>query len=212
LLIRPKFLAFSLALSILFVAQATGQGISSIDDGANIGLPENGVFTGSDFDTIQTNNGYIHVRVPLLNVSGRGVSFPVEFVYDSSSFYETDKTITSKTGQQTTYVTWHLSAGVWQNGNNPWKLATPNSYVVWTHQNITSFRCGTQSQMTTFNGTIMIEPDGTTHHFVPDNLGMEEVTVSHRFRMACFTLTTAPVGCSAWIPTPATQTTAILLT
>ena len=31
----------------------------------NVGLPANGVFDGSDFDTVQINNSNLHIEIPL---------------------------------------------------------------------------------------------------------------------------------------------------
>jgi RHS repeat-associated protein len=142
----------------------------SVNDAANIGLPENGVFTGSDFDTIQTNNGYIHVRIPLLDLKGRGPSFPVEFVYDSSSFYETVKTVSNGHGGYNNYYTWHLATAI-PRGGAPWKLTSPLDYQITTQHTNTAVYCNTNVQFTAYFGTILMEPNGTTHHFVPDNNG-----------------------------------------
>src|SRR5215469_2480350 len=38
----------------------------------NIGLPPNGVFSGSDFDSVQINNGNLHIELPLWSMKGRG--------------------------------------------------------------------------------------------------------------------------------------------
>ena len=53
-----------------------------------IGLPPHGAFDGSDFDTVQLNNGNLHIEIPLYSIGGRGLSVPVSLVYDSKGFCE----------------------------------------------------------------------------------------------------------------------------
>ena len=138
--------AISLSFAVVFAIPVTGQSISGVTDASNIGLPENGVFNGSDFDMVQTNNGYIHIRIPLIDMKGRGLSYPFEFIYDSSSFYETVKTVSNGHGGYNIYYTWQVSTGDSGTGNQPWKLATPTNYAVIKN---------TRSYCTTLRNTIM---------------------------------------------------------
>ena len=137
---RGRVLMFMLFVASFRATTVSGQGISSVNDAANIGLPENGVFTGSDFDMVQTNNGYIHVRIPLIDLNGLELSYPFEFVYASSSFYETVKTVSNGHGGYANYYTWQLATGVALNGNPPWKLVTPTNFAVTQHQSNTAVR------------------------------------------------------------------------
>src|SRR5260370_761476 len=64
--VRPLFrLLVLVCFTFLITSFAAAQDPTQITDGINVGLPENGVFDGSDFDTIQVTNGKLHVEVPL---------------------------------------------------------------------------------------------------------------------------------------------------
>jgi hypothetical protein len=52
-----------------------------------------GTFHGSDIDTVQLNNGNLHIDLPLFTMSGRGPGVAVKYVYDSKGWYE--KTLNS---------------------------------------------------------------------------------------------------------------------
>ena len=43
------------------------------DNSSNIGLPPNGVFSGSSVESVQVNNGNLHIEIPLYSVPGRGL-------------------------------------------------------------------------------------------------------------------------------------------
>ena len=47
------------------------------------GLPVDGTFSGGSIDTIQLNNGNLHIDIPLLHLRGIGMNTDIHFVYDS---------------------------------------------------------------------------------------------------------------------------------
>jgi hypothetical protein len=47
------------------------------------GFPENGVFEGSSFDSIQMNNGNLHIQIPFITLPGRHRSYQYIYSYDN---------------------------------------------------------------------------------------------------------------------------------
>jgi hypothetical protein len=52
----------------------------------NVGFPTNGVFSRSDFDNVQLNNGNLHFEIPLWSDTGRGLAVSFKFVYDNKGW------------------------------------------------------------------------------------------------------------------------------
>ncbi len=52
-----------------------------------VGFPANGSFSGGGIDTVQLNNGNLHVELPLFALPGRGPGVAVKYVYDSKGWY-----------------------------------------------------------------------------------------------------------------------------
>jgi YD repeat-containing protein len=52
----------------------------------NVGLPANGVFSGGSIDSVQLQNGNLHVDIPLLHLPGIGMDTDIHFVYDNQLF------------------------------------------------------------------------------------------------------------------------------
>src|SRR5712692_11619343 len=67
----------------------------SVYNEINVGTPPNGLFHGGEADTVQTNNGNLHIEVPLWSVPGRGPLSPgTIFVLDTKEWtakFTTDK-------------------------------------------------------------------------------------------------------------------------
>ena len=124
----------------------------------NIGFPTNGIFSGSSFDSVQLNNGNLHIEIPLWSVPGRGLNVGYKYVYDNKGWYF-DEHCNRITGDCTDYT----------------KIET-GSHMAWALVSTwgASFKETTASQ--TCSGGIktlaysytMQEADGTKHHFVPD--------------------------------------------
>src|SRR5216683_2175338 len=127
--------------------RAQEQGNSTI-----IGFPEHGIFSGNAFDSVQTNNGNLHIEIPLQSAKGRHLDSAFKLVYDNKGW--TVDLVCESTFCQSFIV---------PSGNMQWNLAG-----VYYTLDVTPhvFACGISSgSMENFDLT---EPDGTTHHFVPD--------------------------------------------
>ncbi len=161
--VRPLFrLLVLVCFTFLITSFAAAQDPTQITDGINVGLPENGVFDGSDFDTIQVTNGKLHVEVPLYSSKGRGLDMYVKFIYDAPSYW--DNQITNNQGY--VYDRYKMTAG------GGWRIATPASFSLST-QFKTMGVCPVGSGSRIVNTSITLtEPDGTKHHFVPDQVGL----------------------------------------
>jgi len=51
------------------------------------GFPENGVFEGSAFDSVQMNNGNLHLQIRFVCIPGRGHTFCYVYSYDNRGWY-----------------------------------------------------------------------------------------------------------------------------
>lgn len=83
LILALKTALFSL-LTILASSSALSQDITNP---LNIGLPKNGDFSGSDFESVQLNNGNLHIEIPLWTIPGRGLPVGFKYVYDDKGYY-----------------------------------------------------------------------------------------------------------------------------
>ncbi|MCI0625315.1 MAG: hypothetical protein L0387_27340 [Acidobacteria bacterium] len=141
-----------------------------VNNQLNIGLPPNGVFSGSAFDSVQLNNGNLHVEVPLASVSGRGLPVDFKLVYDNKGWYF----ITSCNGQGICTDRVQPAPG----NNMAWRLAGPFNYNVTLKSTNLVCTPGLSPQSVKTN-YVLQEPDGTKHHFLPAQLtapGFETTT------------------------------------
>src|ERR1051326_3129267 len=70
---RKYLVLHSIFFVILILVLATSSMFAQDENNkSNIGFPENGVFSGSKFDSVQLNNGNLHIEIPLFDVKGRG--------------------------------------------------------------------------------------------------------------------------------------------
>ncbi|HXP68610.1 MAG TPA: RHS repeat-associated core domain-containing protein [Candidatus Dormibacteraeota bacterium] len=150
-----------ISVLVLMVAPKTtcAQDGIEVSNSYNVGLPLNGIFDGTDFDNIQTNSGNLHVTVPLWRASGRGPAMFINYVYDPPTYY-----LTERCTQNNCYGTWHIGTG------GTWRLSTGISYGV-VYRQVNAATCNTHSGITIATGVMVVEPDGTRHHFVPDQYG-----------------------------------------
>src|SRR5712671_1094796 len=103
---RPRHLLKTPCYVILLVVSilsehAVGQ-TQDVTDPLNIGMPPNGVFSGSDFDSVQLNNGGLHIEIPLWSIGGRGLSVGYKYIYDNRGWYF--RTTCSRQGLCTDHV------------------------------------------------------------------------------------------------------------
>src|SRR5207302_9049298 len=94
---------FTLILLIAFFSvPALAQDAINVANHNSIGFPQNGIFNGSDFDTVQLNNGNLHIEIPLWSLSGRGLPTYLQLMYDSKSWgFHEDCHVNHFTGDQT---------------------------------------------------------------------------------------------------------------
>jgi hypothetical protein len=71
------------ALAILLVVPSCFPQTAGIPDAGNVGVPINGAFSGSNIDSVQLNNGDLHIDIPLLDIPGLGVPIRIHFIYDN---------------------------------------------------------------------------------------------------------------------------------
>jgi RHS repeat-associated protein len=167
--IKPRVsVLFRLLAPLLFVLACPSglmaQDPAQMTNPLNIGLPENGAFDGSDFDQVQTNNGNLHIEIPLWRSPGRGLSMYLKFVFNNTAgFYVTERCPLE------CYATVRLSSGMGVG------LANPAKYSLISH---TSFQstCANHGSIYIYNGLILVDPEGTKHHFVPDEAASNATT------------------------------------
>ena|SRR5438876_5229030 len=128
---------FTLILLIAFFSVAAlAQDAINVANHNSIGFPQNGVFNGSDFDTVQLNNGNLHLEIPLWSLPGRGPGASLKMVYDSKSWYLREGCHTSHTTGDTICG----QAPAESSGGHAYlKFATPTGFVA---RNDHFNRCG----------------------------------------------------------------------
>src|SRR5438552_7140480 len=152
---------FALILLIAFFSvPALAQDAINVANHNSIGFPQNGVFNGSDFDTVQLNNGNLHIEIPLWSLPGRGLGAYLKLIYDSKSWYLKESCHTSRITGET-----DCGQSVWESsgGHASLKFVTPIGFVA----RRANFKlCGDLGFY--YSNFTLREDDGTTHHFVPD--------------------------------------------
>ena len=76
---------FSLAMMLILLSSSFVSAQTNTPANAN-GLPKGGAFTGSSFDTVQMNNGNLHIEIPFNALPGRGISQEFKAVYDNKGW------------------------------------------------------------------------------------------------------------------------------
>jgi hypothetical protein len=123
-------------------------------NGTNVGFPPNGVFSGSHFDSVQVNNANLHIEIPLWTLAGRGLPTTMKFKYDSKSWRVAQRC--TPDGDCTSHA----------SGGEPISLINPFSYST-RHGNHPP---ESPNDRWWFFSYVLTEPDGTSHHFVPDEV------------------------------------------
>lgn len=157
------------AVLALMCFARTGFAQGGIPADYQIGFPEHGEFSGSDFESVQTNNNNLHIEIPLWELSGRGLMTGYKYVYDSRG-WAYNEACNHLTGDCTDTVSPHPlghDMGCCDGNNLQFPL-------------VSSFDFGGASVRATANcngGNVfvysffMTSPEGTHHHFVPDPIG-----------------------------------------
>jgi RHS repeat-associated protein len=129
----------------------------NIDNNTNVGTPENGLFHGGTFDTVQLANGNLHIEIPLWATPGRGVPTGAFFVLDSNQWrvtYHTDRNGIVSAG---VVIDWSGAPGGAFRGPGDYlfvrqSVPKPHSYC----------------QYFQYYQVMLREPNGTKHHMQPD--------------------------------------------
>lgn len=156
-MIRRIAVVTTLLLSAAFAQDAVKNGNSS-----NVGLPDNGLFSGSNIDNVQVNNGNLHIQIPLVTYAGRGLSYSTFWSYDSRGWYSS-RNDDDQAGTTSYPVKWEY-------GHTMIPQVVYSAAYTGTKQALVQ-NCGGTNQ-TTHNNYTLREPDGTKHHFIPDDYGI----------------------------------------
>jgi RHS repeat-associated protein len=140
------------ALGILLAAPPCFPQTAGIPDAGNVGVPINGAFSGSNIDSVQLNNGDLHIDIPLLDLPGLGVPIRIHFIYDNKIWdYASDApadTYTVNQDRSPSFISYP--------GNVYYSVAATTPVVV----------CGTQSYPDTYlTHMSFVDEQGTAHPF-----------------------------------------------
>jgi len=139
-----------------------------ISNGAGVGFPENGAFTGSEIDSVQVNNGNLHVSIPLWSFPGRGVSSHASFVYDSKGWYPYSSCTNSG-----------CNFSIEPESGNTLQMAIETGGYKTTQQAVVRQTCSVAPPYYDLISNFIIrEPNGTKHHLVPDPINVGTATNS----------------------------------
>jgi len=133
-------------------------------DVGNVGLPSNGAFHGGSIDTIQLNNGNLHIDIPLLHLPGIGMDSDFHLTYDSQIWNHATGAISIAANAPT----WTLIT----MSRPPWQFKDPIAgYLKWGEHalqwNCTSLtgnqNLGANVSNTDVDYTSFTDSDGTAH-------------------------------------------------
>jgi RHS repeat-associated protein len=158
---RAFFLIYRglLCVSLSFAAPHL---ISQVSNQLNTGYPENGVFRGTDIETVQMNNGGLHVDIPIFSAKARGFNVSSKVIYNSKSWTFRTRCFTSGGG--------FCEDDVGSDSLGYPGLVFAGAFDYMFHA---SGRTCQQTQnvfLSIAGGYTLREPDGTKHHFAPDPL------------------------------------------
>jgi YD repeat-containing protein len=131
-------------------------------DAANVGLPINGEFSGGSVDSVQLNNGNLHIDIPLLEVPGVGIPVRIHFTYDSKIWDYNFNEDTATYGVSTS--------------RSAVRLAYPGA-VTWnytSHQNTVDCGYGNTISAPVLDGMDFVDEDGSAHQFPVQNSYMTD--------------------------------------
>jgi RHS repeat-associated protein len=126
-------------------------------DQINVGTPPNGLFHGGEIDTVQLNNGNLHIEIPLWTVRGRG-PVPVGAIFVLDTMEWSYKVSTNRqTGDTTAIIRTELNGTF---GGLVRSLAYSRTSATAHAQTVS---CPPYS-----SNYVIAEANGTKHHLVPD--------------------------------------------
>jgi hypothetical protein len=144
-----------LLLSVATLAKGQSADEQTVND-EQIGFPEDGLFSGSTFDSVQTNNGNLHIEIPLWTVKGRGIPVTVKMIFDSKAWF-----IRSHCNISSGLCTGTVAALT--NNHRTLRVVSDFDYA-YKGGAISKGGCANAR----YGGFTWYEPDGSSHHLVPD--------------------------------------------
>src|SRR5882672_3985633 len=131
------------------------------------GFPENGVFEGSSFDSVQMNNGNLHLQIPFKCVPGRGQNHCYVYSYDNRGWYYHGTTLPNGG----TIVNPRPEGG----NSMQWRLPLNEMNYLVSRNIQNDVVCkesqGVQYYGAVFSNYVLFEPDGTKHGFYTGEMG-----------------------------------------
>src|SRR5256885_2915781 len=152
------FFRLVLFLTILAIVRAAAQ--NDVSTASSGGFPGQSLFHGTDTETVQTNNGNLHVEIPIWKAPGRGLSLGFSLIYDNKGWYLRRTCVPDGAGGK--ICTDHVTKG----GNaQQWRILGP--FDVFETHNATPTTGGCAG-FTVFNNFQIYDPRNTPHHLLPD--------------------------------------------
>jgi RHS repeat-associated protein len=140
---------------------------TDVSGATNTGIPTNGIFSGSNIDNIQINNGNLHIEIPLITLEGRGDVVTYKYVYNSKG-WEFELFTDLPPNIHKGFIT--------PEANNTLQFAFlgGESFGYNVSYKTSEQQCSSNQGQpiigTTYSAYTLIEPDGTKHPF-PGNYG-----------------------------------------
>jgi hypothetical protein len=145
---------FCLFLAFSSVCSAQNYGNSN-----NTGLPDNGAFVGSGVESVQINNGNLHVDIPIWSAKGRGLDNAARFVYDSKGWYIDGPTPGTFCDGGCLYVVRPVPG-------NTMVLTAVGPFTYTISEIVQSVVCKYNNYgYNRYSSFVLLEPNGTKHHF-----------------------------------------------
>src|SRR5437867_11947841 len=85
-MLKTRSFASTALLVVAILAIANFASALGAPNDYQIGFPAHADFSGSEFESVQLNNGNLHIEIPLSRTSGRGLSTSFKYVYDSKGW------------------------------------------------------------------------------------------------------------------------------
>jgi hypothetical protein len=189
--LRRVACVFSLAFCVIGGGLAFAQTDSPTANGVTAnGFPENGVFEGSAFDSVQMNNGNLHLQIRFACVPGRGHTFCYVYSFDNRGWYYRG-TILQNGGTVVNPWPELLNAMQWRLPLDAANFSVRRSVTTLTQCGSGTYGsdgcaknpevpagpivCGTFADLpvygTVYSNYVLFEPDGTKHGFWENQLG-----------------------------------------
>src|SRR5258708_1121587 len=82
--LRISLLSFYFALLSSLIARSTRA--QDVTNQLNTGIPENGIFHGTDIESVQVTNGNLHIAIPIWSTAGRNLGAGYQFLLDNKGW------------------------------------------------------------------------------------------------------------------------------